>query len=277
MGVRIDVALVQAGDLLTAPSGNNKVLFDILRVAEVPVVGGPIDAQAGRHDRPCRRPSCTSRPRTCGWRQRSTQRSSTPSAPPTETNSVCPTHRSTVNGVILFAQKLYTDTPNGAQVAIGDPSFEPIFQPESLWKHVRHYFDHLDVAYGVCVMNVADLHKLIHDALVAEGKTKVPVVYPGTPISVIPCVALAPGNDELANGNRTLRYGFDVTVLVHRNNQADQYEQLVELEAIVVAVADSVQQRAVRGSDRLRRPRWRGDGGTAHPSESHPDQFHLRH
>jgi hypothetical protein len=55
----------------------------------------------------------------------------------------------TVNGIVLFSQRLYLDTPNGAQVAIGDPSFDPIFQPESLWKHVRHYFDRLDVAWGI--------------------------------------------------------------------------------------------------------------------------------
>lgn len=55
----------------------------------------------------------------------------------------------TVQGIVLLAQRLYLDTPNGAQVAVGDPSFDAIFQPESLWKHVRHYFDRLDVSWGV--------------------------------------------------------------------------------------------------------------------------------
>jgi len=54
-----------------------------------------------------------------------------------------------VNGLIIFAQRLYLDSPNGVQVSAGDPQFEPIYQPEHLWRHVRHYFDHLDVAYGV--------------------------------------------------------------------------------------------------------------------------------
>ena len=85
-----------------------------------------------------------------------------------------------------------------------------------------------------CGVNVADLIKLIGDGLVAAGKTKIPVVPPGTPISVIPCVVLAPGNDELANANKTLRCGFDVTVIVQRNSQVTQYELLSELEAIVL-------------------------------------------
>lgn len=55
----------------------------------------------------------------------------------------------TVSGLVIFAQRLYLDSPNGAQVAVGDAGFDPIFLPESLWKHVRHYFDHLDVAWGV--------------------------------------------------------------------------------------------------------------------------------
>jgi len=55
----------------------------------------------------------------------------------------------TVSGVVVLAQRIYLDTPNGANVAIGDASFDPIFQPENLWKHVRHYFDRLDISYGV--------------------------------------------------------------------------------------------------------------------------------
>lgn len=83
-------------------------------------------------------------------------------------------------------------------------------------------------------MNVADLRKLIADGLVEAGKYKIPVVLPGTPISVLPCVVLAPSDDVLGDGNRTLRYGFDVTCVVPRNNQVGQYELLVELEAIVL-------------------------------------------
>ena len=83
-------------------------------------------------------------------------------------------------------------------------------------------------------VNVAELTKLISDALIAAGKTKVPVVPPGTAVSVMPCVVLAPSDDELENGNRTLRYGFDVTVITPRFNQAEQYEQLTELESIVI-------------------------------------------
>jgi len=55
----------------------------------------------------------------------------------------------TVNGLVIFSQRLYLDTPNGAQVAVADDSFGPIFQPESLWKHVRHYFDRLDISWGI--------------------------------------------------------------------------------------------------------------------------------
>ena len=83
-------------------------------------------------------------------------------------------------------------------------------------------------------MNVADLRKLITDGLTVAGKYKIPVVLPGTPISVLPCVVLAPSDDVLGDGNRSLRYGFDVTCVVPRNNQVSQYELLVELEAIVL-------------------------------------------
>lgn len=54
-----------------------------------------------------------------------------------------PDDEATVNGLVLLAIRIYTDTPGGAQVAVADPTFEPIFQPENLWKHVRHYFNHL--------------------------------------------------------------------------------------------------------------------------------------
>jgi len=84
-------------------------------------------------------------------------------------------------------------------------------------------------------VNVAELSKLIRDALDLAGKTKVPVVAPGAPISVMPCVVLAPADNALENGNRTLRYGFDVTVTTPRYNQPEQYEQLTELETIVVS------------------------------------------
>jgi hypothetical protein len=50
----------------------------------------------------------------------------------------------------------------------------------------------------------------------------------------MPCVVLAPADDTLGAGNRSIRYGFDVTVIVPRFNQVEQYELLVELEAIVL-------------------------------------------
>jgi hypothetical protein len=83
-------------------------------------------------------------------------------------------------------------------------------------------------------MTVDDLIKLVRDGLVAAGKTRVPVVPPGTPITVVPAVVIAPADDELVDGNRTLRYGFDVTCLVPRGGQTSQYPALVEIAAIVV-------------------------------------------
>lgn len=57
----------------------------------------------------------------------------------------------TVNGLVGFATRIYLDafSPGGAQVAIGDPSFTPIFQPEHLYKHWRHYFARLRGAWGI--------------------------------------------------------------------------------------------------------------------------------
>jgi hypothetical protein len=60
------------------------------------------------------------------------------------------------------------------------------------------------------------------------------VLAPGTTISVLPAVVLAPSDDQLGDGNRTLRHGFDVTAIVPRNGQVTQYQALVELEGIVV-------------------------------------------
>lgn len=83
-------------------------------------------------------------------------------------------------------------------------------------------------------MNVGEIQKIIHDGMLANDKPKVPVVLPGTPLSVLPCVVLAPSDDALGEGNRSLRYGFDITVVVPRNTQVSQYELLVELEVIVI-------------------------------------------
>lgn len=57
----------------------------------------------------------------------------------------------TVNGLVGFATRIYQDAfmPGGASVAIADPSFVPIFTPEHLFKHWRHYFNRLNVAWGV--------------------------------------------------------------------------------------------------------------------------------
>ena len=83
-------------------------------------------------------------------------------------------------------------------------------------------------------VNVETLTKIIRDALDAADKLRVPVVPPGTPISVIPCVVLAPRNDDIEDG-WTMRYGFDITCLVPRASQTSQYPALVDIESIVVS------------------------------------------
>jgi hypothetical protein len=57
----------------------------------------------------------------------------------------------TAAGLVLFGTRIYLDafSPGGAQVAVADPTFEPIFQPEHLFKHVRHYFMRLTSQWGV--------------------------------------------------------------------------------------------------------------------------------
>ena len=57
----------------------------------------------------------------------------------------------TITGLVVFATRLYLDAfaANGAQVAYGDPGFEPVFQPEDLYTHVHHYFDHLQLTFGI--------------------------------------------------------------------------------------------------------------------------------
>lgn len=57
----------------------------------------------------------------------------------------------TVNGLVGFSTRIYQDgfSPNGVQLAIVDPTFEPIFQPEHLYKHWRHYFARLQMRWGI--------------------------------------------------------------------------------------------------------------------------------
>ena len=57
----------------------------------------------------------------------------------------------TVAGLVGFAERIYLDaySPNGAQVAVADASFAPMFQPEHLFKHWSHYFQRLEIAWGI--------------------------------------------------------------------------------------------------------------------------------
>ena len=57
----------------------------------------------------------------------------------------------TVTGLVGFAERIYLDafSPNGAQVAVADAGFAPVFQPEHLFKHWRHYFLRLYPSWGV--------------------------------------------------------------------------------------------------------------------------------
>ena len=56
-----------------------------------------------------------------------------------------------VNWLVGFSTRLYMDAfaPTGANVAVGDPNFEPIFSPEKLDKHWREYFLPTKVLWGV--------------------------------------------------------------------------------------------------------------------------------
>lgn len=62
-----------------------------------------------------------------------------------------PDDQLTVNGLVGFATRIYQDAfmVGGAQVAVMDAGFAPIFAPEHLFKHWRHYFNRLNVAWGV--------------------------------------------------------------------------------------------------------------------------------
>lgn len=81
-------------------------------------------------------------------------------------------------------------------------------------------------------MNVTQVIDLLRAGLDAAGHTTVPVVPPGTPLAKVPFVALAPGPNEMGDGNRSYRYGFDLTIAVPRGGQVTQYEYLCTLEAV---------------------------------------------
>jgi hypothetical protein len=55
------------------------------------------------------------------------------------------------SGMVGFAGRFYLDaySPNGVTGAVGDDSFAPVFNPEDLYRHWHHYFDHLKIAWGV--------------------------------------------------------------------------------------------------------------------------------
>jgi hypothetical protein len=83
-------------------------------------------------------------------------------------------------------------------------------------------------------VNVGDVAALIAGGLAAAGIDGVPVVDPGTPIATLPAVVLAPGVDELEAGNRSLRHGLEVTVVVSRSGQPEQYTRLQQITGAVL-------------------------------------------
>jgi len=83
-------------------------------------------------------------------------------------------------------------------------------------------------------VNLADVAALVSAGLTGAGIDDIPIVDPGTPVVALPCVVLAPSDDELGDGNHTIREGLDITVLVTRNNQVDQYVRLQQMYQAVV-------------------------------------------
>ena len=57
----------------------------------------------------------------------------------------------TATGIVGFAERIYLDqyAPSGAQSTIGDDTFDPIYNPEHLYRHWRHYFAHLTSGWGI--------------------------------------------------------------------------------------------------------------------------------
>jgi len=62
-----------------------------------------------------------------------------------------PADELTVNGLVVFSTRIYLDgtSPGGVSNAYTDPTFQPVYQPENLYAHVHHFFDHLAVSWGV--------------------------------------------------------------------------------------------------------------------------------
>lgn len=55
----------------------------------------------------------------------------------------------TVEGLVLLGERIFLDSSTGAQSAIGDGSFMPLFSPEDLAAHNHHYWDRLTVSWGI--------------------------------------------------------------------------------------------------------------------------------
>lgn len=60
---------------------------------------------------------------------------------------VVPDDPLTVIGLIGLGARMYLDqfAPNGATVAVGDSTFDPIYTPEDPYRHYHHFFDRLTV------------------------------------------------------------------------------------------------------------------------------------
>ena len=75
--------------------------------------------------------------------------------------------------------------------------------------------------------------KLVGDGLELAG-FDVPVVEPGSPLTTLPAVVLIPDDDELTFGNRSLRHGLELVVVVPRISGVANYQRLQEITRVVL-------------------------------------------
>lgn len=99
----------------------------------------------------------------------------------------------------------------------------------------------------VDLVNVDEVATALRAGLELAGADDVVVLDVAAPMSALPAVAFAPGDDEVVE-RRVLRHSFDVVVMVPRDDQVARYRDLADLTVIVVDVLNQTAGVALDGT-----------------------------
>lgn len=84
---------------------------------------------------------------------------------------------------------------------------------------------------------------------VLAAASSLPVLPPGSPGGVLPCLIVTPGDDEVGDGGLFLVHRYDVSVCVPRD---DTTTQLDRLETLTTETYQILRDAGYAGDDRIR-------------------------